>query len=126
MSLRVSREHQREGLDISRHGQALQWAVPLLNYLPAARRVSNIVSAACLCSYFEQMRPRFERDVIAHCGAIRAKRENTRFHSPLGNAADLARHLILGAWLCPRSELLPRGEPVEKRPATSGPGLKRG
>jgi hypothetical protein len=37
-----------------------------------------------------------ERDGMAQVRAIRAKREKARIHSPLGNPADLARHLILG------------------------------
>ena len=48
--------------------------------------------------------------------------EKPRFHNSLDNAFDLARHLILSVRLCPRSETSPRGEPVEKCPATSGLG----
>jgi hypothetical protein len=47
------------------------------------------------CLYFNQAWSGIERGVMAHCTAIRVKPENTRFHSPLGNTPDLARHLIL-------------------------------
>ena len=64
---------------------------------------------------------------MAHCSAVAAQREKTRFHKPLGNAADLARHLILR---------LPAGGRVvnflrvvkfsQKRPVRSKAGHKRG
>jgi len=36
---------------------------------------------------------------MAQVRGFRAKREKVHVHSPLGNAADLARHLILGVRL---------------------------
>src|SRR5438445_13793879 len=47
------------------------------------------------CLHFRQTWLGFGRDRIAQFGPIRAKREKVRVHSPLGNTADLARHLIL-------------------------------
>jgi hypothetical protein len=36
---------------------------------------------------------------MAQVGGFRAEREKVGVHNPLGNAADLARHLILGVRL---------------------------
>src|SRR5260370_31692928 len=47
------------------------------------------------CLGFRQAWLGFERDRIAQVRPIPAKRENVRVHNPLGNAAVLARHLIL-------------------------------
>jgi nitrogen regulatory protein P-II 2 len=45
-------------------------------------------------------------------------RENARFHNSLGSSRELARHLILGVRLWPRSELSPRGELSRERPVS--------
>src|ERR1700676_424110 len=53
------------------------------------------------CPYFRLAWLDFERDRIAQVGATPAKAEKVRVHSPLGNMADLARHLILWALAVP-------------------------
>src|ERR1700731_724127 len=74
------------------------------------------------CLRFERRWLGFERDRIAQVRWIRAKREKVRVPSPLGNATDLARHLILTARLCPRSEILSVVNLSRERPVASEPG----
>src|ERR1700733_12127595 len=63
---------------------------------------------------------------MAQLGSIPIKLEKVRIHNPLGNAADLARHLILSDRLCPRSEISPRGEPQSRTSGRLSTGPKRG
>ena len=78
----------------------------------ASRKFLTTIPFRCTCSghdyvgslsclYFRLVWLDFERDRIAQVGATPAKTEKVRVHSPLGNMADLARHLILWALAVP-------------------------
>ena len=53
------------------------------------------------CPFFDQAWLGIGRDGMAQVGPIPTKPEKVRIHKPLGNAADLARHLILSVSAVP-------------------------
>jgi hypothetical protein len=94
LPLRVTREHEVGGLDISQHGKGPAVSFPILiPFCCPSREQDYVGSLSCLC--FRHVRLYFRRDRIAQVGSTRAKAKKVRFHSPLGNARHLARHLIL-------------------------------